>query len=155
MLPNFKPKCNTGKWEITNLLLHSPIGDFWVGSAQTNQKVWFLSRNYPDHCCMGQLDSSPNNKLFLENRGFILLCGMREGFSLNLAPFRKDYPLIAIGVGRHRQQWKAFILQSFQPASDSSMARRWESPQAVPNQPLGPAAPREGRPGLPAAPLRR
>lgn len=60
--------------------------------------------NYPDHCCTGRLDSGPNNKLFLENRGFILLCGMREGFSLNLAPFRKDYPLIAIGVGRQGQQ---------------------------------------------------
>lgn len=81
---------------------------------------------------MGQLDSSPNNKLFLENRGFILLCGMREGFSLNLAPFRKDYRLIAIGVGRHRLQWKAFILQSFQPASDSSTARRGESPGLSP-----------------------
>lgn len=57
-----------------------------------------------DHCCTGWLDSGPNNKLFSENQGFILLCGMRAGLSLNLAPFRKDYPLTAIGVGRHWQQ---------------------------------------------------
>lgn len=35
---------------------------------------------------------------------------MREGFRLNLAPFRKDYPLTAIEVGRHKQQLKAFLL---------------------------------------------
>lgn len=61
---------------------------------------------------------------------------MREGLSLNLAPFRKDYPLIAIGVGRHRQQWKAFILQSFQAVSDSSQASSRDPAHAVPSQAL-------------------
>lgn len=57
-----------------------------------------------DHCCTTGLATVRNNKLFLENQRFILLCGMREGFKLNLAPFRKDYPLIATKAGRHRQQ---------------------------------------------------
>lgn len=65
------------------------------------------------HCCTNGLATVRNNKLFLENQRFILLCGRREGFKLKLVPFRKDYPLIATEAGGHRQQYPAIIQHNF------------------------------------------
>lgn len=127
LLPSFKQRAWQGVCKQFNYLSMGFIGDFWVGLAQTDRlkSLWAPSVDrVPSLLLYCWLDSSPNNKLFLENRGFILLCGMREGFSLNLAPFRKDYPLITIGVGSHGQPRRALILQCF----GCAVAVRWKQP---------------------------